>query len=418
MLLFKAICFSLTILIPWLYISKKNNNLFFNTIIYLPIILAFSYGTAIRPQIFTYLFFSITLFLLEYDGLKTRLSYIAFPLMFIVWVNSHGGVMAGLALVCFYAIYQFIFSNLLFENKKLSLKFEKESLKLFIIPLILFAVLIINPYFYKYYPYIVDAISMQRPFVEEWGSLFETMANFTYLNILVLITSIFIILNLRYLTVEKAYSIILILLMMYLALNHVRHIPFFAIVCAFYLPCLISCLLEKEDFYIRSLQVRKDFLAYLFIAISLILIVISFIKDGKISYNLETNIKSTPQYVGYPVNTVDFIKRNNLKGNIITNFNWGEYIIYNLYPDIKVSFDGRYETVYPDNIVKDNLLFISGQPGWRKVLTRFNPDMVLVSKYDPVVYRMAYESGWPIVYKDLEGFLFVNPQKINFKTLK
>lgn len=416
LLFFKAFIFSLTLLIPWVYISKKSPYYFINLLIYLPIILAFSYGTAIRPQISTYLFFALTLLILELDGLKSRLSFITLPIIFVIWVNCHGGVLAGLALVYLYAIYNFIAG---FIPEKASEDSEPPStkpvfnFKIFVLPLVLTAVLIVNPYTYHYYTYIVDAVLMKRPFVDEWGSVFSTLGNFTYLNILVLITSIFTLLNLRYLNKDKVFKILLIILILIVAITHSRHIPFFAIVCAFYLPGLITELLEAEGYKIEELNTTKNILPAIFVVISIFLLTFTFVKDGKVNYNVEITTITTPMHVGYPVNTAIFIKNNKLTGNIITNFNWGEFIIYNLYPDIKVSLDGRYETVYPEEVVEDNMRFISGNKEWYSILMKYRPDFVLVSKYDPVYILMLSQSGWPLIYTDNEGLLFMTPRKVN-----
>ena len=418
LLLFKAFLFTLAIFIPWYYISRNSEYYLFNAIIYVAIILAFSYGTATRPQVFSYLFFSLTLLLLDIDGLKTKISYIILPIIFILWVNTHGGVLAGLAVVFFYAFYQLISNIVIAYRDKQETKFQKENLKIFILPAILTAALIINPYTYHYYPYIIDAVSMKRAFVDEWGSIFESLGNFMYLNILVLISSIFMILNLQFLNKEKIYQMLLITILMFVSLYHTRHIPFFALACAFYVPDLITCLMEKKQ---KEKENSIFVYALLFIfmsSIGIILLDSTLFKGKKVDYYLEITTKTDSQYVGYPVESVELIKSSKFQGNMITNFNWGEYIIYSLYPEIKVSFDGRYETVYPEEIVKENLIFINAKEGWKDILNRYNPNIVLLSKYDPVLKPMYYNSGWPLIFKNDEEFMFINPAYINIQTLQ
>lgn len=410
LLLFKALICTLAIFIPWLYISRKTDNHYINTLIFLVIILTFSYGTAIRPQIFSYLFFSITLLIIELYGLKGKLTYIVLIIIFILWANLHGGVLAGLALVYFYAFFDLI-TKYVFVGSNKKQEYNSKYLKILILPVLLSLVLIVNPYTYHYYAYIIDAIIMKRPFIDEWKSLLSAVANFTYLNILVTITLLFIILSLKNLNKQKVYNILLILLIMAISMTHTRHIPFLAIVCAYYLPVLIADLLLTEEFKLRiNLNIPKiseQIISIFLIGISILLLYYSFFEKGKLRYYLKISLITAPQYVGYPLNTVKFIKDNNLRGNLITNFTWGEFIIYHLYPEIKVSLDGRYETVYPANVVADNMLFISAKPGWEKLLNKYGPDLVLVSKYDPVSSNMLILPGWKLIYLDLEAFLFI-----------
>src|SRR4029079_8387051 len=44
-------------------------------------------------------------------------------------------------------------------------------------------------------------------------------------------------------------------------------------------------------------------------------------------------------------------KLNGLQGRMLTFFDWGEYAIWHLGPEVKVSMDGRRETVYSDDVI-------------------------------------------------------------------
>jgi hypothetical protein len=61
------------------------------------------------------------------------------------------------------------------------------------------------------------------------------------------------------------------------------------------------------------------------------------------------------------VEVVDFLRVNGVRGNLATPFDWGQYVLWKLHPAVKVSFDGRYETVYPEEVARDNFNFIRGE---------------------------------------------------------
>ena len=48
----------------------------------------------------------------------------------------------------------------------------------------------------------------------------------------------------------------------------------------------------------------------------------------------------------FPVKAVALLKQSNVAGNMAVHFDWGEYVLWHLAPRIKVSIDGRRETVY------------------------------------------------------------------------
>jgi len=109
----------------------------------------------------------------------------------------------------------------------------------------------------------------------------------------------------------------------------------------------------------------------------------------------------------YPVGAVEFVRLNDLHGNLATPFNWGEYVLWKLYPQVKVSFDGRYETVYPLPVTTDNLNFMYTLGDWRRLLREYPTDMVLVDRRSTAVSAMANEPDWIAVYADPISAVFL-----------
>jgi hypothetical protein len=48
-------------------------------------------------------------------------------------------------------------------------------------------------------------------------------------------------------------------------------------------------------------------------------------------------------------------------GRIVTPFNWGQYAIWHLSPGVRVSMDGRRETVYSDTAVETSRAVFAGR---------------------------------------------------------
>ena len=59
-------------------------------------------------------------------------------------------------------------------------------------------------------------------------------------------------------------------------------------------------------------------------------------------------IRVDPFYFPFPARAVALLKRAGVRGNMAVPFDWGEYVIWHLGPEVKVSIDGRRETVYSD----------------------------------------------------------------------
>lgn len=93
-------------------------------------------------------------------------------------------------------------------------------------------------------------------------------------------------------------------------------------------------------------------------------------------------------------------------GRLVTSFNWGEYVIWHLGPTLRVSVDGRRETIYSPGVL-DQLLAIEGGKGL-DALERLAPDYVwlpLPSAAPAEVWLLAH--GYRVDFKTDETFLAV-----------
>ena len=109
----------------------------------------------VRCQLFSFLFFSIFLYILEKTRLgKTKNLIWLFPLIVIFWNNVHGGVVSGLGLIAMY------FAGAILEKKP----WKKYLAVLAVSGL----TLIINPYGIKYLNFLFSAATKHRKYIVEW----------------------------------------------------------------------------------------------------------------------------------------------------------------------------------------------------------------------------------------------------------
>lgn len=65
-----------------------------------------------------------------------------------------------------------------------------------------------------------------------------------------------------------------------------------------------------------------------------------------------------------------------VRGRLVTSFNWGEYALWHFGPALKVSIDGRRESLYSERTINEQLAIADGDPAGFAVLARLNPDYV------------------------------------------
>lgn len=381
-------------------LKKEKNTCAYSIIYYLFSIYAMMPGfvNTIRSQSFTYFFFAMWFYLLNLvrEG-KNRILFI-FPLLMLIWANLHGGFLAGIGLLLIYAIAEAV-------NKR-------EFVKYLWTLLACFTATLINPYGFKYWAYLIDAVTMNRPYIPEWDPInfFASVGqywSFKLFFILAILSYVFIFVKKRFKDINWSEFAVLCVTF-YMAISHKRHLVFFVIAASssiyYYIGSasnwLSSVLSFKGKNFIppivtRVLNNAKDITVYFFIfAISLIIVSFKPIKVAVLPSQ-------------FPVKAVEFIKINKLKGNLLVLFNWGSYALWNLYPDNKIAVDGRYEEVYSNAFINEVARFHYSGANWDDLLVKYHTDVILLPTNYDCYKQVLMIKNWKEIYKDEWASVFV-----------
>lgn len=356
-------------------------------------------SSTLRSQCFTYLFFALWLFLLEKIKRGETLLIWIFPATMLLWANMHGGFLAGIGLLVFYITGELL-------NKKDVKKY------LIILGLIL-PVTLINPYGFDYLVYIFKAVIMERPYITEW-EIFNPLESF-YKGLGFKILAIFLLFGYLYRIVNKQFKfdnveVIALLVTFIMSIRHERHSVFFVIIAASFcyqhyialLNATVGHLEQKISKYFDPVTVAKFSFAKAY-GIYLFLIILSI-----------SILLSTPIYMGvdkYPVKEIEFIRKNNLKGNLLVPFNWGSYALWKLYPQNYVSIDGRFEETYKLQSYLDVVHFTILNKRQSQILDKYNHDIILIEKESDPYQNLKTNPEWKIAYKGEQGAVFIPASK-------
>jgi hypothetical protein len=108
----------------------------------------------------------------------------------------------------------------------------------------------------------------------------------------------------------------------------------------------------------------------------------------------------------FPAGAVSFMEQHHLHGNILCRFGWGEYVIWHLAPESRVFIDGRYDTLYPMDVVRAFLRFNFDAPGGAKVLDGWPNDFVMIKPSSKAAALMRAQRGWKLIYRDDSTLLY------------
>jgi hypothetical protein len=354
-----------------------------------------------RPHIFSLLLTLIWYIVLDtYQNKEKNYLYLLPPIM-LLWVNLHGGFVAG-----FMLLSVFITGNLLkiiFVREVRHQGFARIKILLLISSLCLLASLI-NPYGYEIllFPFKLTSNKFIMDNVNEWLSPnFHTDLRYEYM--LLLMIFVFGVSVLRLNSIET----LLVLLFTHMSLFSARYIPLYGVI----LSPIIARRIDQLIIDLRDRRLIQRFLSvslrtavtdsqtkgYLWSFLAVLALIIMLLM-GKMEYKFDEK--------KLPVDAVQFLKKEKISGNMFNNDEFGDYIIYAAWPEYKVFFDGRSD-MYGVKRMKEYIKVARIEQGWDEVLKKYNINWIIYNANSPLSQFLLERSDWKLIYADKVADIFV-----------
>lgn len=381
----------------------------------------------LRPQLLSFLWCATMLFSIEraFSAWGSRRSdftnsrrkgdsapiewrwFAGLPLLFVLWANSHGGFAAGLVLLT--AILGGRAIEVLYRRGAKGLG---QAAGLTGVVAACALATLATPYGYGLHLWLRGTLGRPRPEVTEW--LAPRPDNPVFWPFVALaVTAV-----LAHLFTQRRrdpVKMLILGLVAWQAALHLRHIAFFAILCGFWLPPHVQSIASRLRN--RASQGLPTAGLSPWMRTGLVTALVGAIAMQGVS--LGQRLSSLPVYRSwYPVDAVQWMSEQRAQGNLLVTFNWAQYAIAALAPEMKVQFDGRCCTCYPLEVLDRHFDFLMGDSGQRSrspksgpvdgdfVLEADRPDYVLVDrKYKHALGVMARASAvenseWTLIYQD------------------
>ena len=353
-----------------------------------------------RPQLFTFMLLSALMALLARDSFRppARSIWLA-PALFALWANTHGGVAAGLAAMALYAGVRGLEG--LIGGRGL-----RTSIRLGGVTLACAAATLVNPYGVGNWLAVERAIRnpMTRAFISEWQPLLYKMAQqwhespgtaVNYAAVIVLPVALTVCFAIR----PRGNDLALVAIAALMALGawlSVRNMALAVIVTVAPLCRHASLVLEQRRLGDpAAIEPRRASSEILVGALALLIVLQS-----------ELFSRTLVVQFGIPNGAVDFMQAHDLRGNLLGDFSWGDYLIWRLAPASKVFIDGRYDFAYPMPVIRDYFDFKFDSPRAAAVLDAYPHDYVLMTPASPVRELMERRPDWKLIYSDPNALLF------------
>jgi len=342
----------------------------------------------IRPHLYTLLGFSTLIYLLlNRDTATWKLA-----LLFVVWVNLHGGFIFGLM-----ALGIFVF-----PRRDLSVKALVKPAR---IMLVCTLACLINPdginSFLLPLTYALDFSSPYRN-LGEWLSPFQrggiqAPLFFWALGAAPVIALAYALPVVRRQTGVPWQGLALCTLTVLMSLTSRRFIPLFAISFAVMSAPLLGLLFHKA----KADKVN----------LALALVALGYASFRMLPYPLSAGPAYhylTAEYT-YPIDTLSYVEVNGIQGKVFAYYNWGGYVHWRTDGKLKVFIDGRANTVYDDKTYNQYVAVMGGRRGWQASVESTGAEYFLWPYYRgkglEKLQVMLRSGRWKAIYQDSVSYL-------------
>jgi hypothetical protein len=350
-----------------------------------------------RPHVLSFFFLALWLMWLERIRKNENISLWWFPLLMLVWANSHGGFILG---ILAWVAYLSGWAWEAWRHRSVT----DIGRNLMIIGGTSLIASVLTPDLWRNWQgvlannsiYILSHTSETKP---PDFSVIGTLP-FTCLLVLVLIS---------FFLYRKRYPVSHILLLVGLALISLlmaRNVPYFAIAAAPILIGDIGTLFREKSvwnkFEDRVARIETGLKGYVWPALAMITAIGFFAYYQSVFHAPFDNFN--PQ--AFPVRAVDWLESHPQSGNMFNDFNWGGYLLYRLWPEDRVFIDSQSD-FYGETLTRQYAEILSGQGDWEANLRQYNIGWLIVSPQSGLARSASGSPEWSMIYEDASAVIFV-----------
>ncbi len=349
----------------------------------------------LRPQLLGYIFLLVTLVLLERFRQGRQKTLWLLPVIFLLWINTHGTFAFGFAILGLYWV------SGLFDFRLGSIRAERWSLPqrrhLGLVTLLSLGAMLITPYGTRLAAYPLEMAFLQPVNIasfQEWRPPdFGAFYGKVFLAMLLLILLAPLVIQIEYRLEELG----LLLFGIVVACLHMRFVIVFALIFAPFLASLIARAMPPYE-------ASKD--KYALNAALMVLIVFGCVKLFPSRQKLEEVVNHT-----FPRGAVEYLRQHPSAGPAFNDEYWGGYLISKLGPEKKVFIDGRADLYEAAGVLTDYLKIQKPSPNALFLLRKYQVRSCLIRPGSPLAVYLDHSPGWGRVYSDSLSALYVHERQ-------
>ncbi len=395
-----------------------------------------------RPHVVSWLFTVVCFWILESSGKgcdgsppsssesgagigRTRLLWLL-PLLMLAWVNLHGGFLVGFALLGTYwvgAVWRwFKLKEDRFDDALQKIRIARRVRNLTLTGVLSAVATLVNPYGYKLHVHIYRYLSNRflMDHIDEFQSPnFHYVAQKCFAGLLLL--------TLVALAAKRheasATQGLVVLFAVYSGLYASRNIPVSSLLLILVIGPWLSDAMERlaemlsrrrsavrwgrlasTAFLQRMKTIELSMPGHLWSIAAIVLSCWIAAHGGKLGATPLMDAHFDAKR--FPVHTVDYLEKHEVPGPVVGPDYWGGYLIYRLYPRVRIVVDDRHD-FYGEEFLKSYLKMMHVEPRWEDFLLQHEAHCVIVPKESALANILAGNPGWQPIYSDDVALVFV-----------
>jgi len=369
-----------------------------------------------RPHLFTLLFTAVFCTILERVREKRRARLLWWlPVLTVLWTNLHGGWFIGIVLIGLYGAGE-LSRGLFGMESGAWLQAAKHMLPYGGIASLCLAASLIGPYTYHLHVHIWEYLTdpFQRENIQEMMSISFQKPAARYFEAMLLVGGAACLWHLRR---KRFTECLLLVFFAHVALIAARNIPIFGIVAAPILALAVTEWFQKlEDAPVcgwlrstaRGLRSMGDSIDAMegawrthLVSAAAVLLIAAVLSAPSPPARFRTEFDAKV----FPAKALASLGESAAESRIFTSDQWGDFLIYKLYPRGRVFIDGRSD-FYGSKFCQKYLDIVQVQYKWQQFLNEYGVDTVLLPTDAPLAGALKESSRWHVVYDDGAAIVF------------
>jgi hypothetical protein len=319
--------------------------------------------------------FCLLFYLLRQDQRGRAAAVWGIPLCFAVWVNLHGGWIVGLGVL-----------GVWMASDAWHRWNTRRTLVLVQVGVLTVFATLLNPYGYGLWQFLAETIRFERPDITDWLPLFELPVSILVIESVLPLVAIVALWRQRLLSSVPFRDLAVLAVLMVATVRLGRIDAFLQSAIAIVLAAPLLALLNGIDLTERGVF-RRPSLPVGVVAVALITCV------GVTVFENVSVVRVRGHWVPDRAAAM-FLRETRPGARVLTWFDWGEYALWQLSPaDIRISMDGRRETVYSQRVLDDHHRFYLGNADMVDYPDRIGADHVWLPANFPII-ELLVQHGW------------------------